>query len=287
MKGLVAAAVLACASLWAARAHAETLWVGAFNVASPNIPNAKPVEVEKLVEEFRLGKFVHLWAVEEVLDASWTERFRAGLSEASGDPYEAVSGTTGGGDGLAVIWNAGKLRKLGSFELIDMIQEGCGKKKLDRFRAPLVVRFEMRETGKPLWYAVNHLQRTGDPAYRACQARMLHDWAVSGTAKHVPVIMGGDFNLDFDVAKGDQGVRGAGSDALVKDGAWTWLRPATLRKTECSAQFNSVLDFHFANAKAAKWPYEAKVLRPEEVYCTTESKGRSDHRPIVARIEVE
>lgn len=278
---------VACAMLAASASHAETLVAGAFNVASPNIQGSKPVELDKLVDEFRLGKFIHLWAVEEVLDASWTERFRAALSEASGNPYEAVAGTTGAGDGLAIIYDAKKLRKITHHELIDTIQNGCGKKKLASFRAPLVAHFQLIESGRHFLYVANHLQRTGNPAYRACQARMLNEWAVSGKAKFFPVLMGGDFNFDFHVEKGDQGDRDAGYDALVKDGVWKWLRPEKLMKTECAKEYNSVLDFHFANAKAAHWTYEARVLRPEEAYCTTASAGRSDHRPIVVRLEVK
>ena len=94
-------------------------------------------------------------------------------------------------------------------------------------------------------FMVNHLAR-GDNAIRHQQAERLNAWVRQQT---VPVIATGDYNFDWEVNGGDTN-HDAGYDKMTAGNAWSWVRPATLIKSQCDAGFNSVLDFVFVNAGA-------------------------------------
>ena len=75
----------------------------------------------------------------------------------------------------------------------------------------------------------------------------------------LPVIAVGDYNFDWDVVGGNQN-HDLGYDNVINSGAWTWVRPATLIKSQCSPQFNSVLDFIFVNSPAQGWSGTSEIL---------------------------
>ena len=61
------------------------------------------------------------------------------------------------------------------------------------------------------------------------------------------------------------------------------MRPATLVKSQCSPEFDSVLDFVFVNAAAQSWAGTSEiVVEPND--CDP-SPLTSDHRPVVGRFD--
>jgi hypothetical protein len=99
-------------ALWTAPVAAHELTVASFNVESGG---ADPVIV---AEQIRAQPGVDLWGFSEVKDATWTEVFRREAQIANpGTALKAITGTTGGADRLAVIYNDSRLRLVRHFEL--------------------------------------------------------------------------------------------------------------------------------------------------------------------------
>jgi hypothetical protein len=70
-----------------------------------------------------------------------------------------------------------------------------------------------------------------------------------------------------------------GYDNMTNAGAWTWVRPATLIKSQCSPNFNSVLDFIFVNAATQGWSGTSEILVvPNDCDPFPDT---SDHRPVL------
>ena len=141
-------------------------------------------------------------------------------------------------------------------------------------RAPLVAELQEVPSNRNLLFVVNHLAR-GNAALRRQQASQLNDWVRTQT---LPVIAVGDYNFDWEVDGGDQD-HDPGYDNMTRGDAWIWVRPATLIKTQCSPNFNSVLDFIFVNSAAQGWSGTSEiVVEPRD--CDA-SPLTSDHRPLV------
>jgi endonuclease/exonuclease/phosphatase family metal-dependent hydrolase len=146
-------------------------------------------------------------------------------------------------------------------------------------RAPLVGHLTHRASGLRLLFVVNHLWRTDEPA-RHEQARLLNAW---GADQVEPVVMVGDYNLDWNV---ETGQHDRGYDELTADGVFEWVRPATLIETQCSG-FDSVLDFVFVGGAARDWTASSEILRPSPEYCSRQFEETfSDHRPVRASFSV-
>jgi hypothetical protein len=73
---------------------------------------------------------------------------------------------------------------------------------------------------------------------------------------------------------------------MTADGAFEWLRPAVLVKTQCDPQFNSVLDFVFIARDAKNWSVKSEILEHQPQYCTLDPQGGSDHRPVAAWFDI-
>lgn len=255
----LAAAFLA---LIAVTTSAQTLTVVSWNVESGGSDDQ--------TIRSRMASFqgVDLWGLSEVASPASAGVFELGAEDGEGADFRRVVGTTGGGDRLAIIFNARRFRLVRQQELMD-INEG-------NHRAPLVAELEETATGRRFLFMVNHLAR-GNTALRHRQATKLNQWVRTQT---LPVVAVGDYNFDFDVAGGDQN-HDRGFDNMTAGGAWTWVRPPTLIKTQCSPQFNSVLDFVFVNAAAQSWVGTSEIIvAPND--CDP-SPQTSDHRPVVGR----
>lgn len=215
----------------------------------------------------RIASFqgVDLWGLSEVAGPSSASVFETGAEDGENANFEKVVGTTGGGDRLAIIFNAQRFRLVTSHELLD-INEG-------NHRAPLAVELQDIASNRNFLFMVNHLAR-GNNELRRRQATKLNAWVRTQT---LPVIAVGDYNFDWDVVGGDQN-HDLGYDNMINSGAWTWVRPATLVKSQCSPQFNSVLDFIFVNSLAQGWSGTSEILvEPND--CVS-SPLTSDHRPV-------
>lgn len=250
--------ILACS----AAASAQQLTVVSWNVESGGSDDQ--------VVRSRIARFrgVDLWGLSEVAGPASAAAFELGAEDGEGADFQRVVGATGGGDRLAIIFNANRFRLIRPQELTHINQ--------GNHRAPLVAELEERATNTRFLFMVNHLAR-GNNALRHRQAQQLNEWVRTQT---LPVIAVGDYNFDWEVRGGDTN-HDRGYDNMTAGGSWAWVRPATLVKSQCSPQFDSVLDFVFVNAAAQGWAGTSEIL-VEQNDCDP-SPETSDHRPVVAR----
>ena len=119
------------------------------------------------------------------------------------------------------------------------------------------------------------------------QARLLNLWASQQT---LPIIAVGDYNFDWSVPVGDK-VHDQAYDEMVKDGHFTWIRPSTLKKTQASPNFNTVLDFVFLGGNSWTWKAESTILKRDANDTDDDSfpddDQLSDHRPVRAKIRID
>lgn len=244
---------------------AQTVTVVSWNVESGGSDN------QTIRQRMAGFQGVDLWGLSEVASASAAGVFETGAEDGEAASFDRIVSTTGGGDRLAIIFNANKFRLVRSQELMHINQ--------GNHRAPLVAELQEITTTRNFLFMVNHLAR-GDAALRRRQATQLAEWVRTQT---LPVIAVGDYNFDWDVLGGDQ-THDLGYDNMTNGGAWTWVRPPTLIKTQCSPGFNSVLDFIFVNAAAQSWSGTSEII-VEQNDCVA-SPLTSDHRPLVGRFNM-
>ena len=146
-------------------------------------------------------------------------------------------------------------------------------------RAPLIGHFRIRDTDQEFLFMVNHLYRSRE-GRRHEQASLLNQWA---TMQVLPIVAVGDYNFDWSVNSGETD-HDLGFDNLTENGVFTWVRPETLIRTQCSDQ-NSVLDFVFVAGPARQWQANSEIVFPETSYCP-DDEATSDHRPVLARFEL-
>lgn len=240
--------------------YAQTLTVVSWNVESGG---SNDQTIRQRIASFQ---GVDLWGLSEVAGPSSAGVFEAGAEEGENANFDKIVSTTGGGDRLAIIFNARRFRLVRSQEL-SHINQG-------NHRAPLVAELQEISTNRNFLFMVNHLAR-GNESLRHRQATQLNEWVRTQT---LPVIAVGDYNFDWEVNGGDQN-HDRGYDNMINAGSWTWVRPVTLIKSQCSPQFNSVLDFVFVNVAAQAWSGSSQILvEPND--CVA-SPLTSDHRPVV------
>jgi endonuclease/exonuclease/phosphatase family metal-dependent hydrolase len=224
---------------------------------------------------------VDIWGFSEVRDAGALAAFERGAEEGEDAEFDAILGTTGGGDRLAIAFDTTVLELVGSEELTTM-QGGNPS-----HRAALVAHFKGKRTGQEFKVMVNHLAR-GDSTLRLEQATFLNDWA---RTQPVPVIALGDYNFDYHVDFGDGGSRDPGFDAMVEDEAFIWVKPGTLAKTQASDSFNTVLDFVFVANPIPGWTGKSVILTrdgdgPAAGGDFDDDSRQTDHLPIDAVFEM-
>ncbi|MGB3615004.1 MAG: endonuclease/exonuclease/phosphatase family protein, partial [Elainellaceae cyanobacterium] len=212
----------------------------------------------------------------EVQDESGLAVLVQGAEAGEGLDYATILGTTGGGDRLAIIYNAALLERIAVEELEELSFEG-------RVRAPLVAQFQIRDTPYQFLFMVNHLYRS-DEEKRHQQADKLNQW---GRSQTLPVIAVGDYNFDFDVTNGDAGQRDPGFDLMTNSEVFTWVRPQPLAMTYCSDRYNSILDFIFVANGATRWPVTTTTVSYADSigYCP-DTPVKSDHFPVTATFDL-
>ena len=258
--GTLVAALSALLIAAGAAAQAGRLTVVNWNVESGG------AQVGTITQRIRAFQGVDLWGFEEVLDSTWAQSFEVAAEVGENADFRRVLGTTGGEDRLLVLYNSARFDLLGTQELMQLNIGG-------HVRAPLIARLRDRQTGTEFLFMVNHLYRSNTQARRD-QARGLNQWAQSQT---LPVIAVGDYNFDWSVVGGDT-QHDAGFDLMTQGGAFTWVRPATLVRSECAPQYDSVLDFAFVTAPARAWPATSEiVVAPGDC---PDGPTKPDHRPV-------
>jgi hypothetical protein len=225
----------------------------------------RSVKEWRAFRELTCGDFLK-WGLSEVANVAAAGIFETGAEDGEEANFDRIVGTTGAADRLAIIFNAERFQLVRSLELTNI---GSGN-----HRAPLVVELREVSSNRNFLFMVNHLAR-GNANLRRQQATQLNEWVRTQT---LPVVAVGDYNFDWEVVGGDQN-HDVGYDNMTNAGAWTWVRPATLIKSQCSPNFNSVLDFIFVNAAAHSWSGTSEILVvPND--CDP-SPLTSDHRPLL------
>ncbi len=238
---------------------AQTLTVVSWNVESGGSDD------QTIRQRMASFEGVDVWGLSEVASVAAAGVFETGAEDGEEANFEKIVSTTGGGDRLAIIFNADRFRLVRSQELLNINQ--------GNHRAPLVAELQEVASNRNFLFMVNHLAR-GNAALRRQQATQLNDWVRTQT---LPVIAVGDYNFDWEVIGGDQD-HDVGFDNMTNGAVWTWVRPATLIKSQCSPNFNSVLDFIFVNAAAQSWSGTSEIIVvPND--CDP-SPLTSDHRPL-------
>jgi endonuclease/exonuclease/phosphatase family metal-dependent hydrolase len=146
-------------------------------------------------------------------------------------------------------------------------------------RSPLVAEFVDTRSNRRFLFMVNHLARS-DNDLRHDQGQRLNEWVRTQT---LPVIACGDYNFDWSVTNGEQS-HDVGFDRMVADGHWTWVRPATLVRSQCNPNFNSVLDFIFVSAGARPLALTSEILQAAND-CGN-AAANPDHRPLRTEFEL-
>ncbi|WAS05260.1 endonuclease/exonuclease/phosphatase family protein [Gloeomargaritales cyanobacterium VI4D9] len=250
------------------------LVVAGFNVESGSA-DARVI-AQKHIQPHR--NQVDIWGFAEVESNDWMEKFRQAMQSGWGSDYRWLLGRSGGKDRLGVVYNARRLTYLRHEELDQINLRG-------RLRSPLVVEFRFEPTGQRFLFMVNHLRRGDEQTAqeRHRQAQLLNEWA---RTQDLPIIAVGDYNLDWDIdSRG--GKRDRGFDLLTQDDVFRWVQPEVLVDTQCSPEFNSVLDFVFVAGVAKNWPAASDILYPEPEYCSPANRSTySDHRPVRAVFEL-
>jgi hypothetical protein len=213
-----------------------------------------------------------IWGLSEVDGSLWANMFEESAAEGEDADFDGILGSTGERDRLLILYNSDLLEEVRHFEL-DEINPG------GRVRAPLVAHFRIKGAGEEFLFMVNHLYRSKSEQ-RHRQASLLNDWAQNQV---LPIIAVGDYNFDWEVKHGETD-HDKGYDNLIAGGAFAWVRPGTLVKTQCSQRFDSVLDFIFVAGEATEWTSSSDILFPEPAYCPDDS-DKSGHRPVQATFQ--
>lgn len=261
---------LACAVLLlvsAPLAAAQQVTVVSWNVESGG---SNPRDISRRVRSFQ---GVDLWGFCEVLSDAWAVAFETAAEDGEAADFRHITGTTGRDDRLVIVYNAGRFQEVSHVELHDINPSG-------RVRAPLVARLRERSTGREFLFMVNHLYR-GDNAARHRQALQLNAWARRQT---LPVIAVGDYNFDWSVRNGDRN-HDRGYDNMTSGSVFNWVRPAQLVRSQCSPEFDSVLDFVFTTPVANGFRGTSEIV-VERGDCP-DDENTPDHRPLLARLEAQ
>lgn len=250
----------------ATAAIAQELSVIGYNVESGGDTNPSNV-----AEDMQKIAGSPLWGLSEVVNEEAAQVFTAAVATPGSD-FDYILGTTGGPDKLLIIYDKNRLEKLDSKEL-----EGIGGS-----RKPLVAEFELLSSGERFWLAVNHFNR-GSEQKRQTQAVKFPEWAEQ---QSLPVVAVGDYNFDYDLSK-QKGNRAF--DLLRETNVFEWIKPDCLATnscpgtgTGCNRRYDSILDFTFVSGAAKGWQASSQILFPEAEYCSKESSGYADHRPVLA-----
>jgi len=255
-------------------AHAQRLVVVGWNIESGGATDAA------VAQRVRRFQGVDLWGLSEVQSDTALRSFETATEDGeNGADFKRILSTTGCGDRLGIVYNATRLQLVGSQELHRVTYNADTPPPSNCQRSPLVAEFVDTRSSKRFLFMVNHLAR-GDNNLRRNQGQRLNEWVRTQT---LPVIACGDYNFDWSVTNGEQS-HDVGFDQMTADNHWTWVRPATLVRSQCNPNFDSVLDFVFANAAARPLALTSVIL--QEANDCGNVAANPDHRPLRTEFEL-
>ncbi|ERN41601.1 endonuclease/exonuclease/phosphatase family [Rubidibacter lacunae KORDI 51-2] len=265
-----------------AQTNQEAINVLFWNVESGGSDSAV-IEDEIADLEDQEGPF-DLIGLTEVREADAT-----GYVLAFGSNYTGITSESGGGDRMVIVFNRDRFALKQTTELVE--HKGVALNFINRggnlrFRSPFVATLNDRLTGRNLLLMVNHLARNNGSnsqgGFRAQQAEGLVAWAED---QALPIIMGGDLNLDFnlDSGEGNESFQILFGEDDSDNEEYRWIRPQPLVQTNFSNNRfpDSILDFVTVASQSENFQViESRVIvRPGDF---PDDSRTSDHRPVFA-----
>ena len=186
-------------------------------------------------------------------------------------------------DHLAIIYNATELHLLDTLEFHALRSAPATGRLGDpnwHLRGALFVRLLDRKTDTEFYVGNLHLKccMLGGKI-RPHQAMLLSHWV---RRADVPVILTGDFNIPIEPDEMNGNTSSIAYSRLREE--IQWLRPSNPKKTQCSPDYNSMLDHFFLKGSERVTVRTVDILQTAQAYCDAEVRGGSDHRPVVATI---
>ncbi|MBB3303301.1 endonuclease/exonuclease/phosphatase family metal-dependent hydrolase [Rhizobium sp. BK077] len=275
-------ACLAMCCVLAGSAIAADLRIATFNTESDD--DTQPAKVAETIAA--MGSF-DLLAVQEVESADTLKAYTEAAAK-QGGRWRFVISESGvnvdrEADLLGIIYRTDRLRQLETNELhlIRSKPDGTKYGRTDwSLRGALSLRLLDLQTGDEFRVTTVHLKCCNEPGTRTHQAALLAEELAKST---VPNIVLGDTNIPIE--PGDDHPDSANFPAFTSLGPGSgriWLRPVTAIKTQCSPDFNSMLDQIYVPTGTVG---AAEILFPEASYCSKDAEGYSDHRPVVAQVK--
>lgn len=270
-------------------AFGQELVVGTFNTES-----ASDTSVFNVSKTIRKSGFVDVWALQEVEDLdALTEYTVAAGSAGNRKSFRRIMSESGEissqhrkSDYIGLIYNSSRLRHVETVELHG-IRSVPGLGRLGdpdwKLRGALIARFQDRGTGAEFYVGNVHLKCcSGDGVLiRAHQAELLKQWV---QRSDVPVILTGDFNIPV-APSSTSGAPGSAAFSTLTS-AMEWLRPSNPIKTQCSPNFNSMLDHFFLKEGPNIDVIDIEIRETLPIYCADEQNGGADHRPVIGRFSL-
>lgn len=265
-------------------AAASDLIVATFNTESDT--DTAPV---KVTETIRAMGELDILAVQEVESAEALKLYTDAAAQSLSGRWRSVISESGvntnrAADLLGIVYNSDRFRQLETNE-IHVIRSKPDTSTYGRpdwsLRGALVLRLQHLESGVEFQIATIHLKYCKEPEIRAHQAALL---ASELTADGMLTILLGDSNIPIEPgASGPDAANLQAFTSLTAELGLAWVQPSNPVKTQCSEEFNSMLDQIFVPSPVAGGT-TVEIRFPEAAYCDREREGYSDHRPVVAKL---
>ncbi|WP_171231027.1 hypothetical protein [Ruegeria sp. HKCCA6707] len=272
-------------------AYAQDFSVGTLNTESAS--DTQPFMVSRTIRG--VGK-VDVWALQEVAGISAVEEYTVAAGAVGRrSSYRAIVSESGTisqqhrrDDQLAIVYNSSRFRQVENVELHGIRSKpGAIGGRLGEpdwnLRGALFIRLQDKDTGVEFYVGNVHLKCCGDGKNtRAHQAEIIKAWI---ERSDVQVILTGDFNIPVQPSSADGN---QDSDAFkTLESVMTWERPQNPIKTQCSDDFDSMLDHFFLKEGPNINTIDVTIYETESAYCDAEKVGGPDHRPVVAKFSIQ
>lgn len=274
--------------LTAWHAFADDKKIATFNTESD--ADTHWFEVAKTIRDARK---IDVWVLQEVESNEVAARYAEAVAAWGRNSYHYVVSESGvnssphrSNDHLVILYNSKELRLIETVELHSIRSEPDNSplgKPMWRLRGALFVRLSDRTTNVEFYVGNVHLKCCDSGReIRSHQVSLLRKWI---KRSDVPVILAGDFNIP--VSPQSENGNPSSNAFISLEGIMAWLRPTDPIKTQCSQDYDSMLDHIFLKANGNVKAIGVDILQPDPAYCEAETNGGADHRPVVGSFVFE
>ncbi|MBO9399163.1 endonuclease/exonuclease/phosphatase family protein [Shimia sp. R9_2] len=243
-------------------------------IVSYNVESDSDTNVNLVARDIKEIGSADIWGLQEVDGFDAIFKLREAMDAPDREMWFEL-GLSGKSDRLAIVYDRMRFKAVeGPEEITDV----------GGSRPPLRMKLVDIETGVAFNVIVNHFNR-GNSSLRREQAKRLRDW-IKQTDE--PTIALGDFNFDLEVEDWKLGQLNGNRAFHIFTSTPSpvlWAQHEPQLTTQCSHQYNSVLDFIFLGGSARLWDAEVTLFFADDVdYCPDEKKGGADHYPLIATL---